>query len=148
MECRKCRNPFEPTSHQIKKHDWLCLVCRRANDREWRERRKAAGFPVVSTKMPREWQRNYEKEYLKSPEHRARRAELMARYRKDPVLAIRHDARRMTRNAIRTGRLVKQPCSVCGNPDVQAHHEDYMKPLDIIWLCKACHVKHHTKAEG
>lgn len=43
--------------------------------------------------------------------------------------------------AIRNFRLLKRPCW-CGDIKVEAHHEDYSKPLEVIWLC----VKHH-KAE-
>lgn len=44
-------------------------------------------------------------------------------------------------NALRTGKLERQPCEVCGEMKVHAHHEDYSKPLDIKWLC----VKHHNE---
>jgi len=42
-------------------------------------------------------------------------------------------------HAIEDGSLVKKPCEVCGDLKVQAHHPDYSKPLEIVWLC----VKHH-----
>jgi hypothetical protein len=42
-------------------------------------------------------------------------------------------------NAIKTGRLARQPCKECGAKKSQAHHEDYSKPLDVEWLCVACH---------
>ena len=42
-------------------------------------------------------------------------------------------------NAIRDGRIVQQSCAVCGNAKTQGHHEDYSKPLDVVWLC----VRHH-----
>jgi len=42
-------------------------------------------------------------------------------------------------NAIRNGWLTPQPCEVCGKEKSQGHHEDYSKPLDVIWLC----IRHH-----
>lgn len=50
-------------------------------------------------------------------------------------------------NAMRDGKL-QQPeqCEQCGKVgSVQAHHEDYSKPLDVVWLCSACHGLRHRK---
>jgi hypothetical protein len=43
------------------------------------------------------------------------------------------------------GRLIRQPCEVCGEKKVEAHHDDYDKPLDVRWLCKAHHTDVHRK---
>jgi hypothetical protein len=43
---------------------------------------------------------------------------------------------------VATGRLEKQPCAVCGEAKVEGHHEDYRKPLEIVWLCH----RHHRGA--
>lgn len=43
--------------------------------------------------------------------------------------------------ALSTGRMVRQPCEVCGAEPAEAHHYDYNKPLDVMWLCK----KHHSE---
>lgn len=48
-------------------------------------------------------------------------------------------------NAIRNGRLIKMACRKCGNPKSEAHHEDYNRPLDVIWLCKDCHGARHRE---
>ena len=48
-------------------------------------------------------------------------------------------------NAIRDKRLLRQPCEVCGETKVQAHHDDYSKPLDVRWLCKKHHDEHHRQ---
>jgi len=45
--------------------------------------------------------------------------------------------------ALRNGSITKQPCEKCGCEKVEAHHEDYLKPLEINWLCK----KHHAEAD-
>ena len=43
-------------------------------------------------------------------------------------------------NAIKRGKLVRMPCEICGTDSaVHAHHDDYSRPLDVIWLCQ----KHH-----
>ena len=56
----------------------------------------------------------------------------------------RKRAGNMVNNAVRDGRLTKQPCH-CGETRVQGHHEDYSKPLDVEWLCIKCHSKSETK---
>lgn len=53
-------------------------------------------------------------------------------------------ARRAVKRALRDGVLVKSLCHICGSPVTQAHHEDYTKPLDIIWLCPQHHAQRHS----
>ena len=50
-------------------------------------------------------------------------------------------------NAIRDGKLIRPDiCENCGvtGKKIQAHHEDYDKPLDVNWLCIPCHRKRHN----
>ena len=48
-------------------------------------------------------------------------------------------------NAVRDGRLVRpSSCSECSSTyKVEAHHDDYSKPLDVRWLCEPCHKTWH-----
>ena len=39
----------------------------------------------------------------------------------------------------------RQPCSVCGMSPAEKHHEDYTKPLEVTWLCKAHHQQLHAR---
>lgn len=57
--------------------------------------------------------------------------------------------------ALKSGGL-KMPgvCDSCGKPpggkggaNLQAHHDDYGKPLDVKFLCKGCHMEHHHGAK-
>jgi len=48
-------------------------------------------------------------------------------------------ARSRVSDAVRSGKLTKQPCEVCGSARVQAHHDDYSKPLEVRWLCRTHH---------
>jgi len=48
-------------------------------------------------------------------------------------------------SALKSGKLVKGPCQICGiKENIEAHHEDYNKPLDVIWVCPL----HHPKNQG
>lgn len=49
--------------------------------------------------------------------------------------------------ACRTGIIKKsQTCEECGaHVKTQGHHEDYSKPLQVVWLCKPCHSIKHRK---
>jgi hypothetical protein len=47
--------------------------------------------------------------------------------------------------AKKNGDLVPQPCEVCGSERVDAHHDDYSKPLEVRWLCKKHHGELHAE---
>ena len=49
-------------------------------------------------------------------------------------------ARQKLEAAVRSGRIQRQPCVVCGATPTDAHHADYSKPFDVVWLCR----KHHS----
>jgi hypothetical protein len=35
-------------------------------------------------------------------------------------------------------------CSKCrGTIDLERHHEDYSKPLEVVTLCRSCHISEH-----
>ena len=60
--------------------------------------------------------------------------------------------------AVAKGDIVRpEICSVCGTKPkpykdgrspIQAHHHDYTKPLDVIWVCKSCHHRIHEEMAG
>lgn len=56
----------------------------------------------------------------------------------------KYQAHLVVTNAIRRKELIKAPCEVCGSKDVEGHHDDYSKPLDVRWLCKTHHIEHHA----
>jgi transposase-like protein len=60
----------------------------------------------------------------------------------------KQQARQATSSAIRSGRLVRQPCEMGCSERAEAHHEDYAKPLEIRWLCRACHRVRHKEMGG
>lgn len=54
-------------------------------------------------------------------------------------------ARIMAICARRAGKLVRQPCEKCGVEQTDAHHDDYSKPLEVRWLCRAHHLELHRQ---
>jgi hypothetical protein len=62
----------------------------------------------------------------------------------------KYKAHNMVNNAVRDGKLFKEPCGSCGiGENIHAHHDDYLKPLNVRWLCSACHSQwHKDNGEG
>lgn len=54
-------------------------------------------------------------------------------------------ARHELSNAVRDGHIQRKPCKVCASPDSEAHHENYSKPLDVVWLCPKHHAERHLQ---
>lgn len=145
--CIKCGEEFTPTEAQIAKRHWICRDCRKVQNAESRARRKIEGKPVSGSKMPREYHANYEASYNTNPVVRLRKSRLAKKYREGPN-RHKHEARWKVSRALKGGRLKKLPCEVCGNPESQAHHDDYNRPLDVRWLCRQHHANIHAKAKG
>ena len=58
----------------------------------------------------------------------------------------KHLARARVNYYIKKGTLVKpDTCEDCGEntKDLEGHHEDYKKQLEVNWICKNCHEKRH-----
>jgi len=52
----------------------------------------------------------------------------------------KYKAHGLVSTALSRGKLKKKPCELCGSSNVEAHHNDYSKPLEVRWLCP----KHHA----
>lgn len=72
-------------------------------------------------------------------ENRKRHSELSDEQRK------KANARSYLNVYIRRGKIIKEPCCVCGDLEVQAFHTDYDKPLEVEWYCRKHHLEHHEK---
>jgi transposase-like protein len=63
-------------------------------------------------------------------------------------------AHNVVEQAVRVGLIErKTSCETCGaagvfedgRTTIQAHHDDYNKPLVVRWLCQPCHHEWHSK---
>lgn len=66
-------------------------------------------------------------------------------YKSIDKLRYKQDARLLVRDAVFSGLLSKpvvcEHC--CIEKKLNAHHEDYSKPLQVLWLCVSCHFARH-----
>jgi hypothetical protein len=55
-------------------------------------------------------------------------------------------AKNAVKYALKVGKLVKQPCWICGESMSEAHHSSYAKDmrLAVTWLCSAHHNEIHN----
>lgn len=128
--CEKTKPPSDFGKH-ARAADGLrneCLSCKRQREKRWRE--------ANSEKRKEQIKRSK----LKNPEtvKRANRA-YRERYPE------RTKAQGILYYAIKCGHVAKpNRCEKCGKPcksrELDAHHHDYDKPLDVRWLCRQCHV--------
>lgn len=85
--------------------------------------------------------RAYEKKRSQDPERKKRALEYQkTRRAKYPN---KNKARNKVSNSLRDKKIEKQPCEICGEIKVEAHHPDYRRPLHVQWLCH----KHHLEIE-
>jgi hypothetical protein len=65
------------------------------------------------------------------------------KYRENNPLKYR--AHSLVGYAMKTGKLIRTSCEVCEAAVTQAHHDDYLKPLDVRWLCAVCQCAWHKE---
>lgn len=118
-KCKDCTKKDSEDRRKIKEKDIEWVLIERKRHREKSRKYRENGF-----------YKNYKKsEYIEkwlseNPEKRKAHNEV--------------------KNALRSGKIHRHPCCICGNK-AQAHHEDYSKPLDIIWLCHKHHGERHVQ---
>ena len=85
------------------------------------------------------------KKYLNTEHGRKKANERTSKWEKEnPEKRRIHDR---TMYAVETGKIIRpDECSKCLKKcKPHAHHEDYSKPYDVIWLCSRCHFYLHHK---
>lgn len=105
---------------------------------------KAKEYYKKNKESIKEKRREYNREYQRKL--RLNNPEKYYNYNKEKIKnwrlnnPLKNKAHKTVFVELRAGRIKKETC-FCGEQKVEAHHEDYSKPLHIIWLCK----KHHTE---
>ena len=92
-------------------------------------------------KYTRNHARKYGKTYYQN--HREKVVNSIVKYNK--ANPEKKNAHSILNKAIRSKKVARSPCEVCGNIKSEGHHEDYSKPLEVIWLCRIHHREKHRK---
>lgn len=68
-------------------------------------------------------------------------------YRNTPAEKLKQAARSKTNKAILNGTITRVDiCEMCKvRKSENVHHEDYNKPLEVMWLCTICHGLRHRE---
>ena len=159
-DCKKCWNAYCAKKIKEKKEkDPTYLDKRRLYLIEWREKNKERQLEYTKTSLAK----NKEKinERRKTPERRKVNNEAVKNWRlANPerfkeTERIKRKRNRKQMNAVGLvkkhvdkGHLIRPlKCELCGKGKrkIEAHHDDYNKPLDVRWLCKICHAHQHNK---
>ena len=139
--CRKCQvekslNGFH--KHKQMKDGYLniCKVC----NYEAMKLRRATPEGKEARKREKQYPEN-KKRYKKS--QKGKQAAKTYKRPKDRV-----NAKAAVGYAIKTGKLIRQPCEICGEK-AEAHHWSYLPEhrLDVKWLCRFHHNEEHRKLD-
>jgi len=91
-------------------------------------------------------ERNREKINVRSELYREKNRETINARVRAKYSSFNAKARTLVSKAIKEGVLIRP--AVCPRCEVErfveGHHEDYNKPLDVMWLCRSCHRRHHA----
>ena len=134
-KCRKCgeEKPIEDYYVHPQMSDGHLNICKECTKRRIRNRSLSLEG------------REYDKKRNQMPKRKAWLKQYLRKRRK--ANKKKWQCSTIMWHAINSGELIKPDvCSECGTVDrVPGHHEDYSKPLEVIWLCGKCHRKRHKQ---
>lgn len=121
-----------------------CKECAKKRSLEWRLKNpdRVRENNRVRNQLPES--KAYQKMWIVSPAGKASHARTVQKWRIKNRNKCR--AHKKLNNAIIRGDITRLPCEKCGAVKVDAHHDDYSKPLEVRWLCRKHHIEHHRNA--
>lgn len=108
--------------------------------------KKDSKSPYYRHECQKCFNRRHHEYHFGTERYRAYRAAGERKRRARPEMKPKIRAYGMVRRALKTGKLVRGKCEVCGSLETEAHHDDYAKPLDVRWLCDPHHKEVHGRA--
>lgn len=98
----------------------------------------------VRSKLYADRVREYKKKRSKTTKRIELRKKYVEKYKQEHPERVAICLR--VRRAIKSGKIIRPShCSICGKEcKPVAHHYDYNKPLDVIFVCQSCHKRIHA----
>ena len=137
--CFKCGmiQPLDQFYKHPRMADGHLNKCKTCTKTDVHERRHGAGRDTVLA---------YDRLRASQPHRRENAKRVIGRWAKE------HPKRKLAQAklsyAVNTGRII--PWATCSIPGCdhkpEAHHPDYSRPLDVVWLCSAHHKQAHALA--
>ena len=136
LKCSKCKEDKPKTEFfkdrsLSRSYGYHCKKCRSGYQKEYNKKNRA---------------RFSERDKKYYQDNKAHKQKVHRKYR--DANRIKRIAHKKVEVALLSGKLTRpKVCSQskCRNKHVEAHHDDYRKPLEIRWLCRKCHARHHAK---
>jgi len=116
-----------------------CKSCRNIELREFRKIRNNNEYQREYRRKNLEKVRKYQREYYETNREKII-SQIREYQQRNPE---KKSALNLVYKAIKRGILIRP--DNCSNPkcdnteNIEGHHEDYSKPLEVIWLCNKCH---------
>ena len=115
----------------------------------WRQRHKA--YALDYQRWYRRYRWKHDSQYRERRRQKNRQYNLKRRlkiylYNKSRSTTQSYLARQKLNKALLSGRIIRpRHCELCNKNGkrLHAHHEDYSKPLEVIWMCILCHTEIH-----
>ena len=171
QKCTRCEiekelSEFHRRSQRSRGYNTICKLClnsrrnesveknrekfrKQANDFYYRNREKQlakvkAWWSSLSEERKQQVRDKKKKRFHASPEQKRRKLH----YTQNVYDKKKFKANKILNDAVRKGMFKPRECTVCKQEKkLDGHHNDYSKPLDVIWVCRKCHSDIHKKKE-
>lgn len=132
----------------------ICFICKVNKPLEefWNDKRRPLGkayFCKDCGRIKRRERDNSPKYLKKHKLYQTSKRGIMLRrlrQRKDyKENKYKYIAKKIIKELTKDGKIIPKICEMCGNKKTIAHHPDYSKPEEVIWLCQKHHSMVHRK---
>ena len=149
--CKKCHREYQ-REHQ-KEYQIEYYKLQKNNDeykercKKYRENNKEKIRDYGKTEESKKYHREYQRKNNKTRKYKEKHKKYFSDYYKKPENRIKQLCRLRTSLMVKKGEIIILLCQICGELKVEAHHDNYNKPTNVMWLCVKHHKELHRKYE-